>query len=104
MKTGPEKELPVIACTLSSGELEERRRRWRDLIERALTGRVETAEGVRLLFSPRPGVERELRELAELERACCAFAGFDVIASRDRVVFEASAPPDGVSAVREIFG
>ena len=97
------KELPVIACTLTPGEQPERRRRWLALTDRALTERTSTADGVRLVFSGAPGVQEELRALAELERDCCAFASFDVTASEGRVTLDVTSSGDGVAAVHELF-
>jgi hypothetical protein len=97
-------ELPVIACSLSADDLPERRRRWVALTDAALAERTAIPAGVRLSFRARPGVEAELRELAELERECCAFASFDVSAARGQVVLDVTAPGDqGVAAVRELF-
>jgi hypothetical protein len=97
------RELPVIACSLSAEELPERRRRWRALLEGALVERREIPGGVRLELVARDGVEPELRELAVLERECCAFASFEVLADRDRVRLEVTSSAAGVDAVRELF-
>jgi|SRR5213592_378253 len=96
-------DLPVIACSLGQEELAERRARWHALADDGLIERVETATGVRLAFRSGASTERELRELAALERQCCAFARFDVSASRGRLLLDVSAPPDGVAAVRAMF-
>ena len=103
MNAEPHTELPVIACSLPSGELPERRERWRRLTERALVRRSETASGVRLSFRAEDGVEPELSELAALERECCSFAHFEVRASPEAVVLDITAPAAGVAAVREMF-
>jgi hypothetical protein len=94
------KELPVIACSLSADQLPERRRRWLAL---PLVARAERADGVRLTFRAEPGVEAELRALAELERECCGFATFVVSAAGDQVQLDVTSSGDGVPAVREIF-
>jgi hypothetical protein len=96
-------ELPVIACSLSAAELPERQARWRALMERALTGRAAVANGLCLSFRPEPGVEEELRELAEMERGCCGFASFEVRGTGDRVTLEVTSSGEGVAAVRELF-
>jgi hypothetical protein len=49
-------------------------------------------------------VEGEVRELAELERECCAFAQFDVSASTHTVTLDVSAAREAAPAVRELFG
>jgi hypothetical protein len=96
-------ELPVVACTLTAEDLPARRRRWEALTGRALASRTSIADGVRLTFRAVPGVESELRALAELERECCAFADFDVTASRDQVRLDVTSSGDGVTVVRELF-
>jgi hypothetical protein len=96
-------ELPLIACSLSPAELPERQARWRALMERALEDRAPAPEGLRLAFRADPGVEDELRALAELERECCGFAAFAVQAAGDRVVLEVTSSGEGVAAVRRLF-
>jgi hypothetical protein len=96
-------ELPVIACSLSADELPERRRRWVALSDRALAGRDPIDGGVRLTFRAAPGVEEELRALAELERSCCAFAAFEVAVARERVTLDVTSSGEGVTAVRQLF-
>ena|SRR5947207_6534434 len=97
------KKLPVIACSLAAEQLPERRRRWRALTERSLVGRTAIPDGVGLNFRAAPGVEQELRALAELERGCCAFATFEVSTSGGHVTLEVTSAGDGVAAVRELF-
>jgi hypothetical protein len=83
-------ELP-IACTLSPGQLDRRRERWRRLAARALAGSAPTRSGARLTFRRLPGVEEELRELARLEADCCSFARFEVRAREREVVLDVGA-------------
>ena len=47
-------ELPVIACTLGSGELAEQEQRWAELVRTAGTGRRATADGIELRFQRTP--------------------------------------------------
>src|SRR5262245_39590877 len=96
-------ELPVIACSLSAAEVEQRRTRWKALAERAFLERALLPAGVRLSFAAEEGVEDELQALAELERECCAFATFRVAAAGSTVALDVTAEGDGVAAVREIF-
>ena len=96
-------ELPVIACSLTADELPERRRRWVALTDEALAGRAPIEGGVRLTFRAGPKVEREVRELAALERDCCGFATFEVVSSPEEVTLEVTSSPEGVKAVRELF-
>jgi hypothetical protein len=89
-----------IACTLNSPQMNERRRRWHSLADRAFVARAETPNGLRLVFREDVGVAAELRELAELERECCAFADWSV----DGAILEVSGTGDeGVAAVHGMF-
>ena len=97
------RDLPVIACSLTADELPERRRRWRTLLEGALIEREQIPAGVRLELVARDGVEQELRELAALERECCAFASFEVSRYEHRVRLDVTSSGDGIPAVRELF-
>ena len=56
-----------IAGTLSSAGLAAQAGRWERLIAQALTGRTETADGLRMSFRPGSGVEEELRRLVAVE-------------------------------------
>ena len=83
-----------IACTLDDGDRAERSTRWH-----AVSPVVEeTPSGLRI--STTSSNVAELRELALLERDCCAFASWDVSAVLD--VRAESA--EGVSALHGMFG
>ncbi len=69
---------PPIACTLNTGDLAARQRRWRTLADHALMDVATAGDGLLLRFRPGPDVLAELRELAAAERACCAFAQWAV--------------------------
>ena len=97
------KELPVIACSLTTEELPGRRRRWLSLTDEALAEQAQIEGGVRLTFRASPGIEQEVRELAALERECCGFAAFEVSASPGQVTLDVTSSGDGVTAVRELF-
>jgi hypothetical protein len=87
-----------MRCTLTTDELVTRGARWRALGP----GDVADLEnGLRLSFPAR--VEVELRELAELERDCCAFANWDVIVHDGRAVLEITAEGESVVAVQALF-
>jgi hypothetical protein len=89
-----------IACTLNSGQMEKRRRRWDALVDRAFVSRTETPNGLQLVFREDEAIEAELRQLAELERECCAFADWTV----DGAVLKVTGTGDeGVAAVHGMF-
>jgi hypothetical protein len=86
-----------IACKLSAEGLATRSERWQRLAADSGVEVTTTSRGLRLAFGP--GVERELAELAELERECCAFADWTVSGR----VLEVSAHGDAVPAVQALF-
>ena len=88
-----------MRCTLTSDELATRGERWRAL------GAADVADlqnGLRLGFPAE--VEAELRELAQLERECCAFARWDVTTNGGRAVLEITADGEAIAAVQSMFG
>jgi hypothetical protein len=95
----------AIACSLEEADFADRQERWLQLGQRAAVEAVTTATGLRLLFSAAPEVEGELRQLAELERHCCAFADWSVRARGTELVLDITAETEqGVTAVRAMFG
>src|SRR5215471_12919085 len=91
-----------VACTLDSGPMAERRRRWEELADRSFVERLEAADGLRLVFSEDDGVESELRTLARLERECCAFATWTVSVAGDVVRLDVKGV--GTEAVAAVHG
>ncbi len=93
-----------VACSLGPDDLAERQRRWRALAGRAIIGLVPTGYGLRLRFRDEPGVEAELRQLAALERNCCAFADWAVLADGGAIALDVRGKSaDSVPAVQEMF-
>jgi hypothetical protein len=93
-----------IACTLTETDMGERRRRWHDLAGRAFVCRVQTKRGLQVVFRADSGIEDDLRELALLERDCCAFANWDVSTAGGHAVLDVTGAGDeGVAAVQRMF-
>jgi len=90
-----------IACTLGATGLAAQRRRWERLMTEALTGREETPDGLRLSF--RPGAEDELRALVAIERECCPWASWTVMAGPGEVTLGIRAPAEGAAVLYEMF-
>ena len=90
-----------IACTLGMGDLAAQGRRWQRLMARALTGRAETADGLRLTF--RPEAEAELRALVAVETGCCAWADWTVEPAAGAVVLDVRSADEGVATVHAMF-
>ena len=95
------KSIPV-ACTLGSAGLAAQARRWEQLMARALTGRDETPDGLRLSF--RPEAEDELRALVAVETGCCAWAAWTVEPTAGAVVLDVRSADEGVATLHSMFG
>lgn len=90
-----------IACTLTPAGLRGQARRWDQLTGRDLTGRTETADGLRLRF--RPEGEAELRALVAVESECCPWATWTVTAGTGEVTLDVRAAPEGAAVLHEMF-
>src|SRR2546423_3004422 len=94
------KSIPV-ACTLGAADLAAQHRRWEQLMARALTGRDETADGLRLSF--RPEAEDELRALVAVETGCCAWAAWTVEPAAGAVVLDVRSADEGIATLHTMF-
>ena len=90
-----------IACTLGMADLAAQGRRWQQLLARALTGRAETADGLRLTFLP--DAEDELRALVAVETGCCAWAAWTVEPTAGAVVLDVRSADEGIAIVHTMF-
>ena len=72
-----------IACTLDSDGFRRRMEEFRDVFERAFLSSERVEDFGRFRFRALPGLEEELKALAEREHACCRFFRFDVF-EKDR--------------------
>ena len=97
--TGP---VPV-ACTLTSAGLAAQAGRWARLAARAMAGRTETEDGLRIRFRPGPGNEEELRALVAVENECCSWATWTVETSPAHIVLDVRAAGTGVAALHSMF-
>ena len=94
------KSIPV-ACTLGVTDLAAQGRRWERLMTRALTGRAEIADGLRLTF--RPEAEAELRALVAVETGCCAWAAWTVEPTAGAVVLDVRSADEGIATLHTMF-
>ena len=94
------KSIPV-ACTLGASGLAAQARRWEQLMARALTGREETPDGLRLSF--RPEAEDELRALVAVETGCCAWATWTVEPAEGAVVLGVRSAGEGIATLHAMF-
>ena len=94
-----------IACSLQEADLAHRQDRWLELGQRAGIEALATSNGLRLRFRAVPGVRAELRQLADLERECCAFADWSVHARGDELVLAVTADSEeAIAAAQPMFG
>jgi hypothetical protein len=92
-----------VACTLTPAGLAAQGERWERLAARAMTGRAETADGLRLTFRPEPGAADELRELAAVENECCPWARWTVTEDAGKLVLGVTSAADGIAALHVLF-
>jgi len=90
-----------VVCTLGVADLAAQGRRWQRLMARALMGRAETADGLRLTF--RPEAEDELRALVAVETGCCAWAAWTVEQTAGAVVLDVRSADEGVATLHSMF-
>jgi hypothetical protein len=94
---------PVVACTLGAAELADTLRRWDRLRRQAALTPVQTADGVRVAFRDDAGVEAELRALAAIEAACCAWATWCVSREDPLLVLEIRSTGSGIPTLHALF-
>ena len=96
-------ETTPVACTLTASGLAAQAGRWERLLARAMTGRAETADGVRLSFRPGPGTEEELRALVAVEAECCAWATWTVRRTAGEIVLDVHGTAEGITTLHAMF-
>jgi len=89
-----------IACSLTSADLAAQADRWERLAARAMTGRTETAHGLRIGFRPGHGAEQELRALVAVETECCPWATWTVQTGAGRITLDIRSAGEGIAALR----
>jgi hypothetical protein len=72
----------------------ERAAEYRRLFTKALIGRERSEAGIRFRFRADPGVADWVRDLADREKACCAFFNFRVTADDEEVRWDVSVIDD----------
>jgi hypothetical protein len=95
--------MPAVACALTAAQLTAQFARWQQLTARAMTSRAETADGIRLVFRPEPGVGDELRSLVVVEQECCAWAAWSVRESAAQIVVDVSSSGEGIATLHGMF-
>jgi len=97
-------DLPIV-CTLTEGELQDRRRTALDSIRESAVDVRETEEGYSFLFKPTSEVLARLANLVELERQCCAFLTFKIVVEPQQpITLEVTGPPESKRVIADFFG
>lgn len=87
----------IVACSLTPSELEETGSAWQKLFRLSLISREEVPGGLRLVFHP--GSARALRQLIDIERACCPWITFDLEGGSVTM----TSPGAGATAIRDMW-
>jgi hypothetical protein len=96
-------ETRPIACTLTDGDLRDRRKAWLKVGNYA-KGSGEIPGGMAFTFVAAPGVDDSLRELVRLEAECCPWMDFRLENTSIEVNLTVTATDaDGERGVREAF-
>ncbi len=98
--------IPPVACTLTEGELRERRQTILDLVRASALHAAPLALGVACYFRPAPEVLAQLARLVDLERQCCPFLTFRIVVAAGPQPFclEVTGPPEAKAIVGDFFG
>lgn len=92
-----------VACTLSAGELGDRRAEWAGLAP-AVVDRAWTHGGFRIRFAREGSVGDVLRVLAAAEGKCCGWASWAVTDEGDHCLLDVTGPLEAMASLGKAFG
>lgn len=95
-----------VACTLTEAEMRERRRTILDSVRTAVRSVKPLTMGYTYSFEAKPEVVVQLARLVDLERVCCAFLTFRIVAEagNESICLEITGPPEAKMLIADIFG
>jgi hypothetical protein len=93
----------TVACSLTRKDLKTQRERWARVCAEAGTDRVETEDGIRLVFANKPGVADEVSALVAVENECCNWAQWTVSREGDALFMDARSRSEGIAALHGMF-
>jgi hypothetical protein len=98
-------DLPIV-CTLSEAELQERRHKLLDSIQAKTVETLALSNGYAYKFKGSPEILATLAQLIALERQCCRFLTFKLIAEAgtEDVDLEITGPSDAKALIADFFG
>jgi hypothetical protein len=91
----------TLTCTLGAVDVRTRAEAFGAVFHHLLSS-TRFEDGFRWTFHNAPGVERQVRELARAEHACCPFLTFAISVRGDQLVWHACGPANAEAAV-ELF-
>jgi hypothetical protein len=94
--------LPLVACSLDTGDQQKRLADWAELLSRAWT-REEISDGVRYAFAAEAELRLRVEALAAAEHSCCSFLAFEIADAGNELELTVTAPPNGQDELRLIF-
>lgn len=96
-------DLPIV-CTLTTDQLQERRVNVIEPIRKAAIKIQELPKGYAYTFQPQPDLLVRLEQLIDLERGCCRFLTFAIIANKETIRLEIIGPPVAKIMIADFFG
>jgi hypothetical protein len=94
-------EEPIIACSLTDGEQQDRVEQWRRLLTTAVR-REAVDGGIRIVLPTE--MSAQVAALAADEQQCCPFFDFTLHLTEGRLAFEVRAPAHAAELIAEVFG
>lgn len=94
--TTPPADTPIV-CTAPADGGPEGIAEYQRLFAAALVGRERTVEGIRFRFHDTDGIEAWVRDLADREKACCAFFAFTITSAGGEVLWDATVVDDPIA-------
>ena len=95
-------EIP-IACTLGATEALTQFGEWKDLLSQLATNTSRTAPGRLEIILPTDLTNvTALIQLAQREKACCAFFDFTLVIKAERVTLVVDVPPEASSMLDDL--
>jgi len=98
-----DEDATAIACSLPTADLNDRRRTWQAVTDGAMRTKVAIPGGVRLTFEPDHATAHRLLDLVAAERACCAWASWNLTAAANVTLVEVTADEHGAATLQTMF-
>lgn len=95
--------LPIV-CSLTAAEQRERRRTILDVVRQAALEVTQIARGISYRLSPTSEVLAQVAHLVDLERQCCPFLSFKIVAEATTLSLEITGPPEAERMIADFFG